>query len=433
MNYHNLIADLFSNASGIPLVDTFDLIEFPPQDDQGDRAIPVFRFPKIIKNLRKIWPKRGPKPSMLKNFLSKFPKLKPQVVMLIFTSTPARFAKAVTQDIFSSGSNYGKVTQNDPETVVVEYSSPNIAKPFSIGHLRSTNIGASIARIMEYRGYKTIRINHLGDWGTQFGKLIVAYKKWGNQDILKNDPIQELFKLYVKFHDEEKNDPSLSDEAREAFTKLEQGDQDTKKLWETFKQFTLDELAILYKRLGATFDHYWGESFYVEHMPKLLKLLETEGFSTQSQGATIVDLKEEGLGAALLQKGDESSLYLTRDLAAAIYRHEKFNFDQMIYVVGAEQRLHFQQLFKILEMIGHTWVKNCEHVAFGSISFGDEKMSTRKGNVVFLADVLQQAKDEALRIVNEKNADLENKEDAAEKLRLAQFYLPISAPRESKM
>jgi arginyl-tRNA synthetase len=430
MNYHNLIADLFSNASGIPLVDTFDLIEFPPQDDQGDRAIPVFRFSKDHKKSPQDLAKAWAEAINAQKLPVEISKVEAAGGYVNFYFDTPRFAKAVTQDIFSSGSNYGKVTQNDPETVVVEYSSPNIAKPFSIGHLRSTNIGASIARIMEYRGYKTIRINHLGDWGTQFGKLIVAYKKWGNQDILKNDPIQELFKLYVKFHDEEKNDPSLSDEAREAFTKLEQGDQDTKKLWETFKQFTLDELAILYKRLGATFDHYWGESFYVEHMPKLLKLLETEGFSTQSQGATIVDLKEEGLGAALLQKGDESSLYLTRDLAAAIYRHEKFNFDQMIYVVGAEQRLHFQQLFKILEMIGHTWVKNCEHVAFGSISFGDEKMSTRKGNVVFLADVLQQAKDEALRIVNEKNADLENKEDAAEKIALgAVLFADISAKR----
>jgi arginyl-tRNA synthetase len=429
-NYHNIIADLFSNASSIPLLDVFELIEFPPQDDQGDRAIPVFRFSKDHKkspqDLAKAWAEA-----------INSQKLPPEISKVeaaggyvnFYFDTPL-FAKTVTQDIFSSGSKYGKITQNDPETIVVEYSSPNIAKPFSIGHLRSTNIGASIARIMDYRGYKTIRINHLGDWGTQFGKLIVAFKRWGNENMLKNDPIQELFKLYVKFHDEEKNDSTLSDQAREAFTKLEQGDQDTKKLWETFKQFTLDELASLYKRLGATFDHYWGESFYVEHMPKLLNLLETEGFSKRSEGATIVDLKDEGLGVALLQKGDESSLYLTRDLAAAIYRHEKLKFDQMIYVVGAEQRLHFQQLFKILDMIGHAWVKKCEHVAFGSISFGDEKMSTRKGNVVFLADVLAQAKNEALRIVNEKNSDLENKEDAAEKIALgAVLFADISAKR----
>ncbi|MEZ4846442.1 MAG: arginine--tRNA ligase [Bdellovibrionota bacterium] len=429
MHYHNLIADLFSNASGLPLVDVFELIEFPPQEDQGDRAIPVFRFSKERKkspqDLAKEWA-AAINSQKLPSEISKVEALGGYVNF--YFDTP-KFAQAITKEIFNNKS-FGKIDQHDPETVIVEYSSPNIAKPFSIGHLRSTNIGASIARIMEYRGHNVIRINHLGDWGTQFGKLIVAYKKWGNEATLKNDPIQELFKLYVKFHDEEGKDPSLSNQAREAFTKLEQGDLEAKKLWDTFKQFTLDELSTLYKRLGVKFDHYWGESFYVEHMPKLLKLLETEGFSKHSEGATIVDLKEEGLGVALLQKGDESSLYLTRDLAAAIYRHEKFNFDQMIYVVGAEQRLHFQQLFKILDMIGHTWSKNCEHVAFGSISFGDEKMSTRKGNVVFLADVLQKAKDEALRIVNEKNSDLENKEEAAEKIALgAVLFADISAKR----
>lgn len=429
MHYHNLIADLFSNASGVALVDVFELIEFPPQEDQGDRAIPVFRFSKDHKKPPQDLAKQWASAINSKKLPVEISKVEAIGGYINFYFDTPYFAKAITQEIFNN-KHYGKLDQNDPEAVVVEYSSPNIAKPFSIGHLRSTNIGASIARIIEYRGSKVVRINHLGDWGTQFGKLIVAYKKWGNEEILKNDPIQELFKLYVKFHDEESKDPTLSTQAREAFTHLEQGNAEAKKLWDTFKKFTLDELSILYKRLGIHFDHYWGESFYVEYMPNLLKLLETEGFSKHSEGATIVDLKDDGLGVALLQKGDESSLYLTRDLAAAIYRHEKFNFDQMIYVVGAEQRLHFQQLFKILEMIGHTWFKNCEHVAFGSISFGDEKMSTRKGNVVFLADVLQKAKDEALRIVNEKNSDLENKEQAAEKIALgAILFADISAKR----
>jgi len=429
MHYHNIIADLFSNASSIPLVDVFELIEFPPQDDQGDRAIPVFRFAKDHKKSPQDLAKEWAAAINTQKLPPEISKVEAAGGYVNFYFNTPLFAKAITQEVYTDKA-YGKITQSDPETVIVEYSSPNIAKPFSIGHLRSTNIGASIARIMEYRGYKVIRINHLGDWGTQFGKLIVAYKRWGDEAKVRANPIQELFHLYVKFHDEESKDSSLSDQAREAFTKLENGDAEAKKLWDTFKQFTLDELSKLYSRLGVTFDHYWGESFYVEHMPKLLKLLETEGFSKQSEGATIVDLKDEGLGVALLQKGDESSLYLTRDLAAAIYRHEKFNFDQMIYVVGAEQRLHFQQLFKVLDMIGHTWVKNCEHVAFGSISFGDEKMSTRKGNVVFLADVLSKAKEEALRIVNEKNKDLENKEEAAEKIALgAVLFADVSAKR----
>ncbi len=429
-NYHNIIADLFSRASNVQLMDVFELIEFPPQDDQGDRAIPVFRYSKEYKKSPQDLAKEWSANINQHKLPSEISKVESSGGYVNFYFDTPSFTKVTTDEIFNHGDIFGKISWNDPQTVIVEYSSPNIAKPFSIGHLRSTNIGASIARIMEYRGYNIIRINHLGDWGTQFGKLIVAFKKWGAESALKNDPIQELFKLYVKFHDEESKNPSLSAEAREAFTLLEQGSPEAKKLWDTFKQFTLDELSVLYKRLGVTFDYYWGESFYVEYMPQLLKLLETEGFSKQSEGATIVDLKDEGLGVALLQKGDESSLYLTRDLAAAIYRHEKFNFDHMIYVVGAEQRLHFQQLFKILEMIGHTWVKNCEHVAFGSISFGDEKMSTRKGNVVFLADVLQNAKNEALRIVNEKNPDLENKNDAAEKIALgAILYADISAKR----
>jgi arginyl-tRNA synthetase len=430
MNYHHIIAKLFSDASQVAIEDVMNLIEYPPQDDQGDRAIPVFRYSKDHKkspqDLAKDWAAKI-NASQLPAGIS---KVEPAGGYVNFYFDTPLFAHAITKEIEEHGDTYGKIAFQQAPTVIVEYSSPNIAKPFSIGHLRSTNLGASIARIMEYRGYKVVRINHLGDWGTQFGKLIVAFSHWGSEDILKKDPIQELFKLYVKFHEEETSNPSLSDEARQAFSKLEQGDAKAKVLWDKFKAFTLDELTTLYKRLGVHFDHYLGESFYVPQLPALMKSLHDKGISKQSEGALIVDMKEENLGVALLQKGDESSLYLTRDLAAAIYRKGEFKFENMIYVVGAEQRLHFQQLFRVLELLGNDWSKQLEHIQFGQISFGDEKMSTRKGNVVFLADVLEKAKEHALSIVNDKNPDLENKNEAAEKIALgAILYADISAKR----
>lgn len=428
--YHQIIADLFSRVSALSTDEAASLIEFPPQEDQGDRAIPVFRFSKAEKkspnDLAQAWA------TVINQ--TKLPKEISSVEAIggyiNFHFNTELFSKDLLQQVFKNRESFGRQTIQDKPTVVVEYSSPNIAKPFSIGHLRSTNLGASLSRIFEFRGYNVVRINHLGDWGTQFGKLTVAYQKWGNDEQLKNDPIQGLFKLYVKFHDEEANNPSLTTEARETFSKLERGDAKTKEIWERFRSLTLAELEGLYAKLGVTFDHYWGESFYIPHLPELLKKLNEKKLSKESEGALIVDLKDLNLGVALLRKGDESSLYLTRDLAAAIYRHAHLHFSKMLYIVGAEQSLHFQQFFKILELLGHDWVKNCEHIAFGQISFGDEKMSTRKGNVVFLTEVLEKAKEYALKIVQEKNPTMEDKDEVAEKIALgAILFADISAKR----
>jgi arginyl-tRNA synthetase len=428
--YHDMIADAFSKVSKLSKEEVLPLIEFPPQEDQGDRAIPVFRFSKNEKKSPQDLAKSWADEINQQKLPAEISKVEAAGGYVNFHFNTSIFSKDIGEEIFSRGDTFGKQNFAKKPTVVVEYSSPNIAKPFSIGHLRSTNLGASIARIMDYRGYNVVRINHLGDWGTQFGKLIVAYKKWGNPEVVRSNPIQELFTLYVKYHNEEANDPSLSEQARAAFVQLENNDKETRALWEEFRTFTLNELEGLYKKLGVGFDHYWGESFYVPYLSDLLKTIDQKKLSKESEGALIIDLKDYNLGVALLRKGDESSLYLTRDLAAAIYRHKNLNFSNMIYVVGAEQNLHFQQFFKVLELLGHEWVKDCEHIAFGSISFGDEKMSTRKGNVVFLTDVLQKAKEEALRIVNEKNPDLENKEIAAEKIALAAIlYADISAKR----
>jgi len=319
---------------------------------------------------------------------------------------------------------------SSPLRVVIEFSSPNIAKPFSIGHLRSTNLGACLSRIYAFMGYEVTRINHLGDWGTQFGKLITAYRRWGNAQMLDENPILSLFTLYVRFHDEEKNDPTLTTEAREAFSQLEKGDESAKELWDWFRNLTMKELDSIYTRLGVEFDHLWGESFYIDQLPSLLTTLEKKGISEISEGATIVNLKKENMSVAVLQKGDESSLYITRDLAAAIYRYKEFDFYKMLYVVGSEQSLHFQQLFKILSMAGYSFYDRCNHVAFGQITFGSEKMSTRKGNVVFLQDVLARAEEKALSIIKEKNPTLENAVDISKDVALgAILFADISAKR----
>ncbi|MFH1017032.1 MAG: arginine--tRNA ligase, partial [Pseudomonadota bacterium] len=313
---------------------------------------------------------------------------------------------------------------------VIEFSSPNIAKPFSIGHLRSTNIGAAVSRIFEARGWRVIRINHLGDWGTQFGKLMSAFRRWGNAEQLKEDPIRKLYKLYVRWHEEEISDPTLIEEAREWFARLERGDTEAKELWEWFREMTLKELKSLYATLSVDFDYYWGESFYGERVPGVLDELEKKKISRISDEATIVDLEKEGLGICVLKKSDDTSLYLTRDLAAAIYRNEQFHFDRMLYVVGAPQSLHFKQTFRILELLGHEWAEKCEHVAFGHIAFGDEAMSTRKGNVVFLSEVIGRAQELARKIVDEKNPDLEHKDAVAKSVGLAAIlFADLSARR----
>lgn len=427
-SYHNQIADLFSKASGIEKENVFDLIEFPPQADQGDRAIACFRFAKQFQKspqeLAAHWAEK------IKNLPKEIAKVEVKGAYINFFFDNALLAQNILKTIFENPESFEKIQVDSKRKVVVEFSSPNIAKPFSIGHLRSTNLGACLSRIYSYLGFNVVRINHLGDWGTQFGKLITAYHRWGNAEMLQTEPIQALFELYVKYHDEEKNDPSLNVEARDAFSKLEKGDEKAFELWNWFRDLTLKELDQLYTILGVEFDHLWGESFYIDQMPAVMKALDDHSLSQKSEGAIIVDLKDENLGVAVLQKGDESSLYITRDLAAAIYRHEQFAFEKMVYVVGSEQSLHFQQLFHILGKLGHSFSKNCIHVAFGQITFGNEKMSTRKGNVVFLKDVLSRAQEKALQIVTEKNPDLPNLEQVAGQVALsAILFADISAKR----
>lgn len=289
--------------------------------------------------------------------------------------------------------------------VAVDFSSPNIAKPFGIGHLRSTNIGAAICRIYQALGCEVVRINHLGDWGTQFGKMITAYKRFGTADFVKGDPINNLYKLYVQFHEKEKDDPALLDEAREWFVKLEEGNTEALELWKWFRDVSYNEFKRIYDRLGVEFDYVTGESFYNNLMPKTVERLEKSGLLQDSEGAKIVDLEALGMPPCLIKKSDGSTLYATRDLATAEYRAQTFHPDRLVYVVGSDQALHFRQFFAVLKLMGYEWAERCVHVGFGLIKFPEGKMSTRKGNLVLLEEVLDQAEKEAFQIVQTKNLE----------------------------
>lgn len=304
--------------------------------------------------------------------------------------------------------------ENNGKTVCIDYSSINIAKPFHIGHLLTTAIGGSLYRISKFCGYNAVGINHLGDWGTQFGKLIVAYKKWGDDEDIKKRNIRALLDLYVRFHNEAETHPELEDEGRHWFKKIEEGDKEALAIFESFKQITLREVQKVYDRLGITFDSYAGESFYNDKMQPVIDTLKSKNLLKMSEGAEVVDLEEYGMPPCLILKKDGTTLYATRDLAAAIYRKKTYDFYKNLYVVAYQQNLHFRQVFKVLELMGYEWAKDCVHVPFGMVSLeGAGSLSTRKGNVVFLSDVLDSAVEKAREIIDAKNPDLPEKDKTA--------------------
>mgnify|MGYP001015501241 CR=1 FL=1 len=299
------------------------------------------------------------------------------------------------------------------ETIIFDYSSPNIAKSFSVGHLRSTIIGNALANIYKKLGYDVVRVNHLGDWGTQFGKMIVAYQKWGNEDDIKKNPIEELQKLYIKFHDEASKDSNLDDEARQAFVSLEQGKEPYISIWKWFKEESLKEFMMMYELLGVTFDSFYGEAFYKDQLESVVDLLEEKGLLSINDGAYIVDLTQDQMPPALIKKSDGASLYITRDLAAVLYRRETYHFNELIYVVGSEQTLHFDQLKTVIRKLGFKEYDTIKHVNFGLVLNEGKKMSTRKGNVAKLYDVLKDAITQAKETIEIKNSDLDNIDEVA--------------------
>lgn len=403
LNFKEEIAKLIAQqVEGLELAEIQDMIEVPQDSKMGDYAFPCF---KLAKTLRKAPPliaqgiAEGIKDAEL---FEKVEQVNAYVNM--FVSKEA-FVKVTMEEVMEKGEDFGKTNIGENKPVIVEYSSPNIAKPFHIGHIRSTVIGNSLYKIYDAMGYDVIRINHLGDYGTQFGKMICAYRHWGNREDVINEPIKTLLEYYTKFHVEVEEHPELDDEAREIFAKLEKGEPEEVELWQWFRDESLKEFSRVYDMLGITFDSYAGESFYSDKMPRFVKELEDKGLLQESRGAHIVDLEEDGLGAALITKSDGSTLYITRDIAAAVYRKETYNFEKNIYVVASQQNLHFQQWFKILEKMGYEWYKDCVHIPFGLVSLAEGTMSTRHGRVVFLEDVLNKAVEKTKEIIREKNPD----------------------------
>lgn len=381
-------------------------IEVPKYSHMGDLAFPCFKLAKLFKK----------SPKMIAEELvgkledhTYFEEMTSEGAYVNFTISKAIFAKAVLMDIYTQKDDFGSSDLGKNKTTIVEFSSTNIAKPFHIGHIRSTMIGNSLYRIYKFLGYDTVGINHLGDYGTQFGKLIVAFKLWGNKETIEANPIPELLKLYVKFHEEADIHPELDEEARNWFTKLENKNQEAYDLWKWIRDESLKEFSRVYDLLGVSFDSFDGESFYSDKMQDVLTDMRDKNIMVVDDGAEIVDLEEYNMPVALITKKDGSSLYITRDITAAIYRKNHYNFYKNIYVVGAQQQLHFKQWMKIIELMGYEWAKDCVHVEFGTVSLEEGSLSTRRGKIVFLEDVLNKAIEQTAKIIEEKNPNLENK------------------------
>ena len=385
-------------------------IEVPPTNDMGDYALPCFKLSKLLR-LSPI--------AIAQNLANDF--VADNVIescvavngYLNFKVNRKGLATSLLSEIESKGENFGASDIGNGKTVCIDYSSINIAKPFHIGHLSTTVIGSALCKIYRFLGYKVVGINHLGDYGTQFGKLIVAYKKWSSKEKVIEGRLKELTSIYVKFHEEAKLHPELEDEARHYFKLIEDGDKESNELFNLFKQITLEEVDKIYKLLNVSFDSYAGESFYNDKMQPVVDELKEKGLLKSSEGASIVDLEEYGMAPCLILKSDGSTLYATRDLAAAVYRKNTYDFDKCLYVVAYQQNLHFKQFFKVLELMGKDWAKDMVHVAYGMVSLESGSMSTRAGNVVLLEDVINKTIEKAYSVIEEKNPTLADKEKIA--------------------
>lgn len=389
-------------------------LEAPKSSDLGDIAFPTFSLAKLLHQA----PQKIATDIVSKIDQTKFEKIVATGPYVNFFLDKNETTRTVLSTILKEESDFGKNTDGDGHNVTIDMSSPNIAKPMSMGHLRSTVIGNALANITQKNGYVPVKINHLGDWGTQFGKLIYAYKTWGSEDEVKADPIATLLRYYVEFHEKASIDETLNDEGRAWFKKLEDGDLEAHELWQWFREESLKEFTTIYERLNIEFDSFNGEAFYNDKMDKVIDILKEKELLVTSQGAQIVDLSDinPNLTPAMIKRSDGATLYMTRDLAAAIYRKETYDFSKSLYVVGGEQREHFVQMKSVLSLMGFDWATDVEHISFGLITFNGKKMSTRKGDVVLLKDVLDDAHDLALKQIQEKNPALGNKDVVAEQV-----------------
>lgn len=435
MDFKKAVAEKVSGIAGLDLETVNRLIEIPPQEDMGDFAFPCFALAKTMHKA----------PNMIASELSASEELKADWLSRVEAKGPylnffvdrGAFAKEVISQVLKEGLDFGKTDEGTGKTVVVEFSSPNIAKPFHVGHAFTTILGHSLSRIYEKLGYKVVRMNHLGDYGTQFGKLITAFRLWGDEEALEKAPITELLRIYVKFHEEEKNDPELTTSARENFKKLEDGCEEEVALWKRFRDLSLKEFNVLYERMGVTFDNYNGESYYSSLIPGIVDMLRDKGLLEESEGAQVVKLDDKKLPPCIILKSDGTTIYASRDLAAAKYRYDNYHFDKNIYVVGMPQALHFQQVFAVLEKAGMPFAKDCVHVGFGLVKFQNMKFSTREGNIVTLEDLLNESVAKTYEIIKAnaetRNSDMSDEQlhDIAEKVGLgAVIYTYVKAGRE---
>ena len=413
MDFKAEIASAIAQTLDIDKNDVLEAVEIPPDKAMGDYAYPCFRLAKVLRKAPPLIAADLAEKIQLPSFVK---EVKVVGAYLNFFTDKSVFAETIISKVFAEKENYGKSKEGEGKNIVIDYSSPNIAKPFHVGHLRSTVIGNAIYKIYEFLGYNCVGINHLGDWGTQFGKLITAYKMWGNAEAVEKDGISELMRIYVKFHEEAEKDPSLNDTARAWFVKMQDGDEEAISLWKWFKDISLKEFERVYKTLDVSFDSYAGESFYNDKMAAVVEELKEKNLLKESNGAMIVDLEDAKMPPCLIIRSDGGTLYATRDITAALYRKKTYDFEKCIYVTAIDQNLHFAQWFKVIEKMGYDWYKDLVHVPFGLVSLESGKLSTRKGNVVLMEDLLSEAVKKTAAIIEEKNPDLPNKEEVAKEV-----------------
>ncbi len=417
INFEKEVAKMISECTKISEEEIVEYIEIPPDDKMGDYAFPCFKLAKTLKKA----------PVIIASEIKENIKINEEVIekmetiggYLNFYINKNTLIKNVLEEIESKNSKYGKSNIGKEKNIVIDYSAPNIAKPFHIGHLRSTVIGGALYNIYKYLGYNVIGINHLGDYGTQFGKMIEGYKLWGKEYNLDENPIEKLTEIYVRINNLCKEDENVLNECRNNFKKLEEGDKYCIELWEKFKNLSLKEFQKVYDLLGSSFDSWNGEAFYTDKMPEVIKILEQTGKLEESEGAKIVNLEKVGINTPIIiEKSNSSSTYATRDLAAILYRARTYNFDKALYVTSYEQNLHFRQIFETAKLLGidEKYTKSLEHVAFGMVLLKTGKMSTREGNVIKLEELLNEAISRAKAIIEEKNPNLENKDEIAKKI-----------------
>ncbi len=412
-NMKNKIVDLLtSHVDGLSSEEIASLIEIPPKPEMGDYAFPCFRLAKTMRKAPQLIAADIKEAIGNVDFIE---KIEVAGAYLNFYIDKTTYVKSMMEAAIKP--DFGASKQGEGQTICIDYSSPNVAKNFHVGHLRTTIIGNSLYKIYSKLGYHVERINHLGDWGTQFGKLIVAYKTWGSREAVEKDGIAELMRLYVKFHKEAEQDDSLNDDARAWFVKMEQGDEEALSIWQWFKDISLIEYKRTYQLLGMDFDHYTGESFYRDKTQEIVDALSEKHLLKESEGANIVDLEAYGMAPCLITKKDGSSIYATRDLAAIFYRKKTYHFSKCLYVTGQEQKLHFAQVFKVVELMGNDWAKKqLVHVPYGLVSLEGAKLSSRNGNIIYAEEILNDAIAKIREIIEQKNPDLPDKDEIAKKV-----------------